>query len=315
MFSKLLLPLDGSPEAAAAVPAARTLARATGAAVRLVRVVPEDQAERFAPAAAELDAVARELGASGVETTANVRLGPPDDGIVAEAEQTGADLIVMATHGRSGLGRAILGSVADGVVSHGPVPLLLLRPGGHRLSRLGTLLVPLDGSPGGALALGVALGLARSTGARVVLLEVAVPLVSYALGSGAVDGFAYMDPAWDEEARAAARSYVTGMAERLRRAGVAAEARLADAGVGGPSLVVAEAIGETADDVGADMIVMSTHALTGPARTLLGSVADAVVRGARRPVLLIRRGMRLPGAVARDVAAAAPDAPRPEAPA
>jgi nucleotide-binding universal stress UspA family protein len=309
MFSKLLLPLDGSAEAAAALPAARALAEATGAAVRLLRVVPEEQTGMVAPAAAELDAVARELAAGDVAATANVRLGPPDAEIVAEAAQAGADLVVMATHGRSGLGRAVLGSVADGVLTGSPVPLLLLRPGGHRLSGLRTLLVPLDGSPGAALALGAALGLARTTGARVVLLDVVVPLVSYALASGSVEGFAYMDPAWDDEARAAARSYVTAMAERLRRAGVAAEARLAEAGVGGPSLVVAEAIGAVAEEVGADLVVMSTHALTGPARTLLGSVADAVVRGAHRPVLLIRRGMRLPRVPARDEATATPGSP------
>jgi hypothetical protein len=61
--------------------------------------------------------------------------------------------------------------------------------------------------------------------------------------------------------------------------------------------------------VGADLIVMSTHALTGPMRTLLGSVADAVVRGSHRPVLLIRRGMRLPRGPARDEVTAAPAAP------
>jgi hypothetical protein len=63
-------------------------------------------------------------------------------------------------------------------------------------------------------------------------------------------------------------------------------------GIKQPVTSVADAIMRSADEVGADLIVMSTHALTGPARALLGSVADMVVRNARRPVLLPRRRAR-----------------------
>jgi nucleotide-binding universal stress UspA family protein len=66
--------------------------------------------------------------------------------------------------------------------------------------------------------------------------------------------------------------------------------------------VIADALAQAATDVGADMVVMSTHALTGPARTALGSVADAVVRGSHRPVLLLRRGRPLAGSHAGPVA-------------
>jgi nucleotide-binding universal stress UspA family protein len=285
MFTKLLVPLDGTPEAAVAVLPALTLARATGASVHLIRVSraalgvpPVDEA---AEAELGLERVAAELAADGVAVGTQVRRGDPAEEIVAEARQRDADLIVMATHGRAGLGRAVIGSVAERVLAHAPVPVLVLRPGGHRMAHLRTLLVPLDATPGGAHALGAALGLARATGAGLVLLQ--VQLTAYA-GDPALGGaaFTYIDPAWDEEARQAAQGYVDRMAERLRRAGVVAEGRaiLGD---------VAATIEATAEDVDADLIVMNTHALTGPARALLGSVADAVVRTSHRPVLLVRR--------------------------
>jgi nucleotide-binding universal stress UspA family protein len=275
--------------------------------VRLVRVAPSGDDAAFRDAVGDLSAVERELGAAGLDTTSVVRDGDPAAEIVAEVRGAEADLVVMATHGRSGLARALLGSVADGVVTHSPVPVVLLRPGGHRMTGVQRLLVPLDGSPGGTLALGVALGLSRATGAGLVLVEVAVPLLSYVAASGFED-IPYLEPGWDEEARAGARGYVERIAGRLRRVGVGAESRVVDAAAGTPSLGIARALAETASAADVDLVVMSTHALTGPARTLLGSVADGVVHDADRAVLLIRHGMRLPRASAHG-SAAPPTAP------
>ena len=127
--------------------------------------------------------------------------------------------------------------------------------------------------------------------ARVVLLDVAVPFLAYTLMAGAASNGAvfYFDPGWDEETLESAKRYVSGMADRLGKLGVRAEGMTTTGSVLPSSSSVAEAIMQIADEVGADLIVMSTHALTGPARTLLGSVADAVVRNSLRPVLLPRR--------------------------
>jgi nucleotide-binding universal stress UspA family protein len=128
--------------------------------------------------------------------------------------------------------------------------------------------------------------------ARVVLLDVAVPFVAYMVMSESLYGmgslFAF-DPAWDEETLGGAQRYVSGMADRLRDVGVQADGMATTGGIQQPVTSVADAIMRSADEVGADLIVMSTHALTGPARALLGSVADMVVRNAHRPVLLPRR--------------------------
>ena len=171
---------------------------------------------------------------------------------------------------------------------------MLVRPGGHRLNRIHTLLTPVDGSPGAALATAVVVTLCRATKARSVLLEAVVPMAAYALGSTYESGFMVTDPAWDADVSKRAKQYVTGLAVRLREAGIDVEGRVAETAIASPSKAIADSIGVEADQIGADMIVMSTHALTGPARTLLGSVADEVVRGAHRPVMLVRRGMRIP---------------------
>jgi nucleotide-binding universal stress UspA family protein len=287
MFKKLMVPLDGSSQSAVALPLARTLAKVTGAAIVLLRMIPEQllDADPVARTEAEdtLARIAKELSGAGVRVhTAVPAGGNPAAEIVAAVRREGADLVVMATHGRSGVARAVLGSVAERVVAESPVPVVLLRPGGHRVAHLTTLLVPVDGSPGASLALGLAVPLARAAGARIVLIDVVRSVMEYAGLRAVGTPAAGPDPAWDDEALTAARGYVESLAARLRHAGINAEGRAVLGHVG-------ETIVETASAVAADLIVMSTHALTGPARTLLGSTADEVVRTAQRPVLLLRQ--------------------------
>jgi nucleotide-binding universal stress UspA family protein len=292
MFTRILVPLDGRDVGAVALTPALTVALATGASIRLLTVLhgPPAPAERDA-AETHLTYVAAGLIAKGAAADTTVRVGAPAEEIVAAAAEAGADLIVMATHGRAGLTRAFLGSVAERVLASSPVPVLLVRPGGHGLEKLGTILVPVDGSPGGALALASAAALARSTRARIVLLQVVVPALAYQLlDATGLGGGLYFDPAWDEEALEGARRCVTGLASRLLAAGLAAEGQALIGDAVTPSASVVDAIIAGADRVAADAIVMSTHAHTGAARALLGSVADALVRSSQRPVLLVRRG-------------------------
>jgi nucleotide-binding universal stress UspA family protein len=164
------------------------------------------------------------------------------------------------------------------------LPLILVRPGGRRVTRIRKLLVPVDGSPGGLMALQAADAIAQTTGASIKLVEVIVPIPMLAYAAPYdTGGLAFYDSAWDDDALAAARTYVEAVGERMRARGhaVDAEARMA------PS--VAEGITDTAATGNADLIVMSTHALTGPPRAILGSVADSVVRTSPCPVLLVKR--------------------------
>jgi nucleotide-binding universal stress UspA family protein len=285
MFERLLVPLDGTSQSAAALPLARTVALATGGTLRLLRVIePQvrgvDEPE---PAATEryLARIAAELAPSGVRVETVVRQSDePEPAIVQEVKACGADLLVMATHGRNGLQRALFGSVTHYVVRESPVPVLTMRPGGHRTTHLGTLLVPVDGSPGAVAALNLAVPLAHAIHGRLVLLQV-IPTAPRAPGDGYTVPGATGSP-WDDESLASASTYAESLAGHLQRSGIEASGRTV---VGQP----AERIVETANDMAADLIVMSTHARTGPARAILGSTAETVVRTARCPVLLERQ--------------------------
>jgi nucleotide-binding universal stress UspA family protein len=285
-INRILVPLDGSAESNAALPLARTLARALGASVTLLRVNPPPEIGDRATSAEAVESlrkIAAELASSDIQVNSIVRYGNPAGEILAEIRAMPVSLIVMRTHGRAGVERAVLGSTTERVLKHSGVPLVLLRAGGKRIMHISRLLVPVDGSPGGAVALSAAVPLARRTEATIKLLQLTVPASLQMPAAYEFGGMSYFDPTWDEEALASATTYVEAVAARLRSTGVQAEgsARLA--------ADVAQSIATTADSEDADLIVMSTQALTGPARALLGSVADAVVRCAPCPVLLVHR--------------------------
>ncbi|HLZ28117.1 MAG TPA: universal stress protein [Chloroflexota bacterium] len=294
MFSKILVPLDGTAESNIALPPARALARATGAPITLLRVVPRPYtlAERtaFDETAQALNRVAAELASGGVEVEALVQGGDVVDEILQACREQAADLVVMRTHGRAGVSRAVLGSVTQRVVAECGVPVMLLRPGGRRITHLRKLLVPIDGSPGGAVALGTAVGLVKAAGATMHLLEVAVQISASVYAGEIYGGMGYIDPAWDADILERARAYVEAMVKRLRISGFAVDGEARQA------TNVADTIVGVAAEVESDLIVMSTQALTGPARALLGSVADAVVRRAHCPVLLVHRDAAAPAA-------------------
>jgi nucleotide-binding universal stress UspA family protein len=279
----ILVPLDGSAESNAALPLAHTLARATDSSIKLLRVLPGRDQESSRWAAANLQHIAAELAGSGIEVSTEVRRGHPAEEILKELRADPPGMTVMRTHGRAGVERAIIGSVTQEVLKHSQIPLVLMRPGQRRPSGIRKLLVPVDGSPGGAVALSIAVGLAHATGASISLLEVAVPVAMHTICAYEYGGMSYYDSTWDEEALAGAAAYVKALVGRLRERGftAAGEALLA------PD--VAAAVAGKADRDGVDLVVMSTHALTGPARALMGSVADAVVRIAHCPVLLVHR--------------------------
>jgi nucleotide-binding universal stress UspA family protein len=132
--------------------------------------------------------------------------------------------------------------------------------------------------------------MAQAAKARIVGLQVVVPAAAYMVHDMTGTAPVMLDPAWDEESLAGAQQYVSGLTTRLQGMGLVAEGRavlgnMAETLLGRVSRIIINA----ADDVAADMIVMSTHALTGPIRTVVGSTADEVVRNALRPVLLIRK--------------------------
>lgn len=298
MFHTILVALDGTPEAATSLPLAMTLARGGAATLLLVQVCDEarDGAPALAAARDYLATFAAGLAAEGLRVETEVRHGDAAGQLVAAARQRGADLILLTTHGRHGLARAWYGSVTAAVVATSPAPVLVLRAADAPPRDLRTLLVPLDETPGSAAALAIAREVALVPGATLVLLRVVPPLPRWGEGWD-------ISPTWEETMRRGAQNALDAIVRDLLRHGIVARGRV----VIGP---VAATITATAAEVGADLIVMGTRAEVGLRRALFGSVADAVVRTAAPPVLLVRQAgatVADPGVVAAGTAAPRPD--------
>src|SRR5579864_3980609 len=146
MFSNILVPLDGTAQSNAALPLARTIAQATGGTITLLRVVKADDATKPAEATNELRSIAAELTTTGLPVKTVVC--DSDEiayAILQQIQQDASDLVIMRTHGRAGIGRAVLGSVTQEVLAASTIPIMLLRPGGRRITHIKKLLVPVDG--------------------------------------------------------------------------------------------------------------------------------------------------------------------------
>ncbi|MFQ5825887.1 MAG: universal stress protein, partial [Dehalococcoidia bacterium] len=179
MFERILVPLDGSEVAEAVMPYVRELARGQGSEVDVVGVSdPPGALERLLKT--YLDRIAEGFLAEGTKARAVILMGRVAEEIIDYAEQNDISLIAMATHGRSGVTRWALGSVADRVLRGGSVPLLMinprLAPGPREGGKLfENILLPLDGSKLSEMALPYAQGLAKRSATRVCLLRVSPP--------------------------------------------------------------------------------------------------------------------------------------------
>lgn len=311
MYRNIVVPLDGSDFSRAAIPYAVTLAAASDAAIELVSAVDSVgmlsggtiatgapaygsgieiptagpalvEAARRQREDALTDAAEAVRGASGATVRWELLDGEPSEAVAAHVERSGADLVVMSTHGRGGLERAWLGSIADRLIRRIAVPLLLVRPGEEgRQSRpavIRRLLVPLDGSKLAEAVLDPAARIARQVDGSIELLRAVDPAIAESpyIPATVDDAQPYY-----ERRRIEAGDYLTSVAERLRADGVdVTEVGIRD---GSPSSIILARARE-----GADMVAMATHGRSGLERWLLGSVSDKVVRGADMPVLLVR---------------------------
>jgi nucleotide-binding universal stress UspA family protein len=145
-FRKILVPVDFSPHSDEALRVARELAKVFDASLTLINVfsppiypmpegafmvMPNAYADAVAASTKQLDEIAAGVRAAGTAVETKVREGIPFREIVAYARTAGSDLIVMGTHGRSGLKHALLGSVAEKVVRKAPCAVLTVRLSGH----------------------------------------------------------------------------------------------------------------------------------------------------------------------------------------
>ncbi|HEX6536833.1 MAG TPA: universal stress protein [Gemmatimonadaceae bacterium] len=299
MFRSLLVPLDGSRFAEFALPFAASIAKRTGAALHLVRVhLPVRDAA--IPGVADYDAASRAVERADLQcvvqrlqrdweigATLSVEEDPAAQAICARALAVGADLIVMTSHGRTGVSRLWIGSVADAVVRDAAVPVLLLRPRETTLpiesERLfSDILLPLDGSAGAESIIPHALALGSLGGARYTLLRVVQPWVTPVVAFPEVP-VPFLDEQVLERSKACARAYLGSVADRMRAADPSADVRTEVVVHELPAVAVLDYLqrGEF------DLVALTTHG-GGLRRLVLGSVADKLLRGAMAPLLIHR---------------------------
>lgn len=300
MLSQILVPLDGSPLSEQSLTTAIEIAHLAGAKLRLARVhsaLPAtvdgtdlhwlDEQIR-SDASHYLVSVATRLRTeSSIEVVTEMLEGPTARSICDAAARSGADLIVMSTHGRGGLSRLWLGSVAEGVARHATIPVLLLKPqstsGPPQVQPLTRILIPLDGSDAGESVIPPAMSLGRLFGAQFVLIRVLFPMMI----ASSVSPFGEVTYQEDSEQM---QLRVTSVEHYLRT--VAARMREADKNIRVDTFACVDrsaggAILREAASVGANLIALTTHT-GGMARSLFGSVADKVLRGSDAPVLIYR---------------------------
>ena len=307
MLSRILVPLDGSPLAESVLPQVVELANLRKAEVVLVRVVLAHNLPGANPADAQVRAVESAQGyltkieaglaAQGLTVQDVVRYGHAAEEILDHTRTNGIDLIAMSTHGRSGFRRWVLGSVAETVARHAPVPVLLLRARSLTASpeevraheprqaprldtaapvRIRHILCPVDLSPLDRDVLQSAGAMAQRFGADLTVLH------------------AVYDP-WDvacshiphaplEQLRGEMIRFAEDTVQREVRRVLHGTPRTAVVVVAGPPF---HQINRFARAHAVDLIVMGTKGLTGLDHFLMGSTAEQVVRTAPCPVLSI----------------------------
>ena len=300
MYKVIMVPTDGTGFDREAIRVALRIAERSDAKVRLVRVLATASffgmaatAEGTAIAAevvhserdralSELYALAAECRAtSRADITVDLHAGPVGDVLQGYARRNDVDLIVISTHGRSGISRLSLGSVTDSLIRHTTIPVLVVKPPTSYLNpqvieAFKRIVVPLDGSMLAEQILPRVLALAKLEEAEITLLNVLIPQ-SYAQREIVDPNL----PWWDKDI-AHAQTYLFRVAGRLRRNGVAVTTDI----VIGEN--VASAIGDFAGRERADLIAIATHGRGGLARMLRGSVADAVMHSSRLSMLVFK---------------------------
>ncbi len=306
MFKKILVPLDGSTRAESALPVAARIARAYGGSVTLLQVVEAHVergaylqpmiADEKAEATSYLENAAKSTDLAGTQTEIEVHIGTVAPTIIKAVTASHTDLIVMCSHGYTGFKRWTLGSVAEKIARHAPVPVLVLREG-ELFSTLSPqkpvrALVPLDGSPFSEAVFGpvayLVAGLASplSQSGELHLLRV----VDLPFASGKLRSQAIIDTQTREKAKEEAQAYLSKLPDRLEEAGLAELNIEATISVeSDPD--VAEAIIRQAEGTGAgryDLIAMATHGRSGVDHFIMGSVSERVLHATKLPLLLVR---------------------------
>lgn len=290
MIKRVLIPLDDSELAERVIPHLLRFVTPAQSELLLMTALPSpilagrshDKPAAVSGGGERLQAVAQRLGQLGFRVNHQVLAGAPAATILGLAEEAQVDLIAMSTHGRSGLGLAPLGSVADEVVRNARQPVFLAPPQAQAKpdSVPNVVLLPLDGTPLAETAIPAACQFAQLTGANIHMIRVVEPADC---PDGRSDAQAAVDLHDTEHAPVVRQAvgYLERIKLRLQLAGVESCFRVA---LGDPVNVIPRIV--QAEQV--DLIVMSTHGRSGVARVVHGSVAGQIINHTTCPLLLMR---------------------------
>ena len=265
MYEDVLVATDGSDVAADAAESAIALANDLEATVHALSVT-EPNGDRTT-AEQSTESVERDATAAGCAAEAVVREGRPSSEILAYAEEADVDLIVVGTHGRTGIRQTILGSVALEVIRESTVPVLTVGADAGGLTGISDVLVATDGWSGSSVAVDHALGLAEACGATVHAL--------YAV-----------------DVRSEEREVLESFEAHGRNATGTVVDRAQERGLEATGTVVRgdahEVLIEQAERGEADLLVMGTESKSNLERLVVGSVSQRVVPEASIPVMTVR---------------------------
>jgi nucleotide-binding universal stress UspA family protein len=299
-IQNIIVPIDFSKMSVQASQIAKQLARRFGASIHLAHVRQFNYAGDFmAPAPPmvpfpfmpyeqnaeqtalkELKRVANECGISSA--TCNVLSGAPAfDEICRLAHSVPADLVVTPTHGRTGLKHVFLGSTAERIVQHSSCPVLITRADALQANnasrfRIKTILVPVDFSNCSREGLRYAIAFANEFGAKIILLHATYSGYIYSCEGTAI----YDIHALQDAARKTAERKMRELIRTVNFGAVKFETIFTE---GSPVLDICA----VAKDHDVDLIITSTHGLTGFTHVLIGSIAEQVVRHAPCSVLVV----------------------------
>jgi nucleotide-binding universal stress UspA family protein len=301
MFNKMLIPLDGSPSAEKVLPYARALGGALKIPVELLAAVDiGEMATHIDPSKAQfLDTMLEDVErrnreylngiaarASGVQIASTIAKGRAEDVIIETAAVDKNTLIAMATHGRSGLNRWMLGSVTEKVLRGCENPLLVIRASeaidpGEKVA-LKTVIVPLDGSDVAERVLPAVIALAKAMDLEVILFR--AYHIPYTVYSG-TDGYSAIDfEDLTATARDEATQYLDKKSQELKQQGLPKISHIAKEGLSADEII---SLGRATPG---NLIAMCSHGRSGVKRWVLGSVTETVVRHSGDPVLVVRAG-------------------------
>jgi nucleotide-binding universal stress UspA family protein len=299
MYPKVIVPLDGSRLSESILPYARLIAKAFDIPVEFLQVIDPEVIKAIAQPGRGffldvleadvrrftkdyLNTVSKSFDA-GSSVRCRIEVGNPAEVIVSISIREPEALVAMSTHGRSGIRRWYVGSVADKVLHTCKNPMLVIKGSEDGQSHEGTanvkrLLVPLDGSPLAELALPHAVVLAKALNADIDLMRVYTALTHAYYGEGFIPNYEEMTETFRREAS----EYLEEKASMLKEEGLSHVKCIIEEGDAAAEII------DVAHKMKENLVAMCSHGRSGIGRWVLGGTADRVIRYSEDPIVVIR---------------------------